>query len=83
MAPVAVPDIDELSLSNGNPSKHIEKQEGEDVEEDEDEEVDGIDGVANGGQSMIRACHASLIMLQMQSGKRRRRSVRPRLSIML
>ena len=58
MAPVAVPDIDELSLSHGNPKKDVEKQDGEDVEEDEDEEVDGVEGAANGGKSFIRKCRA-------------------------
>ncbi len=50
MAPVAVPIVEELSLTNGKQVKEADQVNGEDVDEDEDEELDGGEPGITGGK---------------------------------
>lgn len=43
MAPVAVPNLEELSLANGKPKQQVEPADGEEVDDDAEDELDGGD----------------------------------------
>ena len=52
MAPVAVPNLEELSLANGKPKQQVEPADGEEVDDDEEDELDGGDAAVVEGPSL-------------------------------